>query len=702
MRKFLVLTLGLILAFGITFVGCSRDKKSDEAKAPEAKFPYLVGRGMTDITGPAKGLQMFGFVRGDQITEGVHFRLRSRAFIVADPAEGGGRVALVSTDTGSITYEITRTVIEKLKAKYGDIYNDTNIVISATHTHCGPGGYWHYGSDTPIGGGFYQQHFDAIVDGIVGSISAAHETLKPGRILINKGIVENAGANRSAVAYDNNPAEERARYDINMDRDMTLIRFEDATGAIGVFNWFAVHPTSMTFHNKLISGDHKGYASMRFEKMKLATYADPNDFVAAFANANCGDITPNLNLNNTGPTDDQFENTKIIGSHQLDKALELFHTAEEELSGPIETRHSFVDFSQVAVSDEFTRAGPQSTCASAMGYSFGAGSGEDGGGHPMLKEGMLERSGMIDGMISGIGGLKPPSDALRNCQAPKPILFASGEMDPPAHSQIHPITLVRVGQLVLLCSPCEVTTMAGRRMREKVQAIMGDKAKYAVIAAYSNSFHGYVTTKEEYDTQQYEGGHTIYGPWTNAAYVQEFARLATALKDGKPVEPGPTPKDVRPGVKSIALGFPYDVAPADKKFGSVEKEPADSVKRGTQVEVIFWTGHPQNDFRVNNNFLEVQIQSNGKWVKVADDSDWETKIRFHQPDGPPPPDPYALKPAAPAGEFVPLTMTATITWEIPKNAKPGTYRILHNGAYKMPEGAIHRFEAKTKNFAVVE
>jgi neutral ceramidase len=36
-------------------------------------------------------------------------------------------------------------------------------------------------------------------------------------------------------------------------------------GAIGVVNWFAVHPTSMTFDNRLISGDHKGFASSTWE-----------------------------------------------------------------------------------------------------------------------------------------------------------------------------------------------------------------------------------------------------------------------------------------------------------------------------------------------------------------------------------------------------------------------------------------------------
>src|SRR5262249_48001462 len=150
---------------------------------------------------------------------------------------------------------------------YGDLYTLDNVIISATHTHSGPSGYWHFGADTPFGAPFYQQHWDAIVQGIADSIIAAHENLQPGKILINKGKLENARWNRSAVAYENNPAEERAKYDSNTDKEMTLLKFVGAKGPIAEINWFAVHPTSMTFFNKLVSGDHKGYAAQKFEQL---------------------------------------------------------------------------------------------------------------------------------------------------------------------------------------------------------------------------------------------------------------------------------------------------------------------------------------------------------------------------------------------------------------------------------------------------
>ena len=87
--------------------------------------------------------------------------------------------------------------------------------------------------------------------------------------------------------------------------------------------------------------------------------------------------------------------------------------------------------------------------------------------------------------------------------------------------------------------------MAGRRLRETVAEVLGESSLHVVLAGYANDYGGYVTTREEYATQQYEGGHTLFGPWTLAAYQQEFTRLGRALRDDKPVDVGPDPIDMR-------------------------------------------------------------------------------------------------------------------------------------------------------------
>ena len=58
------------------------------------------------------------------------------------------------------------SVLEKLQAELGDVYQLDNLILAATHTHAVPGGYWHNGADTPLGSPFNPEHFQALVDGI--------------------------------------------------------------------------------------------------------------------------------------------------------------------------------------------------------------------------------------------------------------------------------------------------------------------------------------------------------------------------------------------------------------------------------------------------------------------------------------------------------------------------------------------------------
>ncbi|KAF5953675.1 hypothetical protein HYC85_006531 [Camellia sinensis] len=228
---------------------------------PLSASTYLIGLGSYDITGPAADVNMMGYANMEQTTSGVHFRLRARTFIVAEPQ--GNRIVFVNLDACMASQLVTIKVLEKLKA-------------SGTHTHAGPGGYLQYVIYLVTSLGFVRQSFDAVVDGIEKSIVQAHENLRPGSIFVNKamliihhdstGELIDAGVNRSPSAYLNNPSTERSKYKYNVDKEMTLLKFiDDEWGPIGSFNWFATHGTSMSRTNSLISGDNKGAAARFME-----------------------------------------------------------------------------------------------------------------------------------------------------------------------------------------------------------------------------------------------------------------------------------------------------------------------------------------------------------------------------------------------------------------------------------------------------
>jgi neutral ceramidase len=663
-----------------------------------------VGRAISDITLPVVGVQMMGFVRADQISEGLHQRQYARTFVIAD-ITGKTRLAIVTCDIAFPTHTLKLAVLERLREKFGNRYEHANLVLAGTHTHAAPGGYHHHISASRLGGGFYGQCFDALVDGITESIVAADADLKPARILLAQGAVEGAGVNRSRVAYMNNPPEERGKYQSDVDTAMTLLSFVRDDGPVGTLNWFAVHGTSMNYHNKLISGDNKGYAAYVMEQAHGTRYTGKPEFVAAFAQSNAGDVTPNLNLNNTGPGKSDVESTQIIGARQARMAAKLLDQTGEVLDGPIEFRHEFVDFSRLTVAGEFTGTGPQRTCPSALGYSFAAGSTEDGGGHPLFHEGMKESIPVIDAMARmNFPGLEP-TDQLRRCQKPKAILLATGLAKPPAQEQVLPIGVAKIGRLVLAVGPAEFTTMAGRRIRAALSKELGVEERYVVIAGYANDYANYVSTREEYESQQYEGGSTVFGPWTEAAYRQEFVKLARAMKHGEPVVSKDTPVDMRTRVKaSLRLDGPDERQPAGAKPGDVVVAPKEQYAAGELVTVCFWTGSPVNEYRRTDHFMAVeQFNSVGNtWRVVRKDFDWDTTARWKQmvEAGTENTDSQANPPLGPTPRVArPDAYQVSITWQTDAKTAKGTYRIIHYGRFKR-NGKVERFVATSRSFTV--
>ncbi|GAA0185466.1 hypothetical protein LIER_32754 [Lithospermum erythrorhizon] len=157
----------------------------DSGRSASGSPNYLIGLGSYDITGPAADVNMMGYANTEQTASGVHFRLRARTFIVAEP-QGNG-VAFVNLDACMASQLVTIKVLERLKARYGDLYTENNVAISGIHTHAGPGGYLQYVVYIITSLGFVRQSFDALVDGIEQSIIRAHDNLHPGSIFINKG-----------------------------------------------------------------------------------------------------------------------------------------------------------------------------------------------------------------------------------------------------------------------------------------------------------------------------------------------------------------------------------------------------------------------------------------------------------------------------------------------------------------------------------
>ncbi|MFI7540399.1 neutral/alkaline ceramidase [Actinoplanes sp. NPDC049599] len=642
------------------------------APPPAAAAPagYQVGAGIGDITAAPAEVGMLGYADPAQTTAGLASRLRARAFVIADGA--GQRVAFVTAEIDFVTQAVQVEVLKRLRARYGTTYTDQNVVLTATHTHSAPGGFTEYTLYNLTTLGFEAPVFEATVAGIVRAVDAAHAGLAPGTVKIAEGTLTGANVNRSIEPFLANPAADRAKFPNAVDTRMTVLRFEQAGRPIGLLNFFATHGTSMTQFNHLISADNKGYAAHLIED------ASGGGFVAAFAQTNAGDMSPNLrNGGAQGPTDNEFENTRIIGKLQADKAKQLFDGATEVLSGPIAARSRYVDFSAVQVAGAYTPDGQaHRTCPGALGQNFTAGA-EDGPGPDIVDEGDLSTNPLL--LVAGIV-VNPTPAAVRACQAPKDVFLGTGSQNPPWTPQVMPLQVLRIGQLALTTAPGEFTIVAGQRVREAVAAQLAGVVTHQVLAGYANAYAGYVTTPEEYDLQHYEGAATHFGRYTQSAYAQELAGIAAALRDGQATPSAVQPPALPQNRISVRPGVVLDSPPLGKSFGSVLTQPAASYPRGADVRVDFVTGHPNNNLHTEGTYLEVQRQAGSAWQTVATDSQWQTIYRWKR-------------------EYLGVS-TAQITWTVPADAAAGTYRIVHHGDAKSLTGAIRPFTGTSRTFTV--
>lgn len=581
-----------------------------------------------------------------------------------------------------------------------------NLSISGTHTHSAPAGFIQYALYQITSKGFSDEVFDTYVESVAQSILRAYINLERGSIEVATDMLWDANINRSPTSYLLNPQWERDLYHQEGDTDKAMVQLKfsktqgdastESNTPVGILNWFSVHGTSMNSSNMLISGDNKGYASYLMEKHVNGNETLPGqgDFVAAFASTNLGDVSPNTSgprcldtgmpcdakstCNGSshlciafGPGKDMQESTEIIGRKQFEMALRLLDTSQSKtnnstyLEGRVDFRHSFVDMSNVTVTLE--NGGTARTCPAALGYAFAAGT-TDGPGMFDFTQGQ-NSSNSFWNLIGSF--LSPPSEEQKKCHHPKPILLNTGMATLPYlwDPEVVPISVFRVGNLFILSLPCELTTMAGRRLRRAIQKIVQERGGISnpdiVIAGLANSYTHYVTTFEEYGGQRYEAASTLYGPHTLSAYIQELERLTNDMFDGRPSSTSEAPRDLGRDQFSLIEPVVVDAIGIGRKFGSVAIDAKDRYSHGDTVHVSFRSANPRNNQRIEDSFLKVDLRSqDGSWNTLYVDGDWSTKYVWKS-------DVEALR-----------VSFAEIYWTIPNDTENGTYRICHYGTRK--------------------
>ena len=637
------------------------------------------------MTGAVAGQGLMGYSELEQVAEGLRQRCYARAFVVVDQSTGN-RVAYVNADVACLFDSVHQTVVQRLQGMFDGVYTEANIMLTATHNHnsCG-GSSWDF-IYTLATNGFRRNTFEAEVAGIIEAIAQAHDRLAPGTITLGREQLHNASANRSRGAFDRNPEPDKAAFPDAIDPMVTVLRFRQGGRDVGAITWFATHGTSLTDRNRYISCDNKGYASYLWEHDTVGVrYLDgPAEFVAAFSQTNAGDMTPNLDLvkmHPTGPTQDNVANNRIIGERQFDAGRSAFDTSSTMSTVGVSTAFTYIDMGNQMIDGRFTPDGkPARTTPAMTGVSTLATSTEDNWNSQLS----FLQEGTLNPLVVAFGGVDTPVPQwIRDAQWPKLVALPAGLMPPaPWAPEVIPLQIVRIGDLVIAGGPAEFTIVAGLRIRQVVARELGVPIENVLTQGYTNSYVEYCTTPEEYDAQMYEGGSTMYGRWSLCAYMQTFAGLAAAIRSDTRPARGPAPLDKSGFQPDLLPPVPPDAPQPGTAFGDVTVAPQPTYATGDTVTVEFVGGHPNNDFRRNSTYLEVQQYTAGGWVRIADDNSYETTFHWERPNG------------------SDNQSTVRIIWAVPPSTTAGRYRIEHYGAWRDNSGRIAPYTGTSPEFTI--
>ena len=688
-------------------------------------------------------LSFNGYGNSNQVGAGLRQRLYARTFIIANPSNPDDTFIYVVLDALTGDTGIRHGVLEGLGTLGGDYarYSEHNLAITGTHSHSGPGAWMNYLLLQIPSRGFDQQSHQAIVDGALLSIQRAHGSLTPGRLAFDSIDLENANVNRSPFSYDANPEGEKARYSDNVDKTMTLLRFdrESDNKTTAILTFFPVHGTSMYNNNTLVTGDNKGVAAWLFERSTQDDNRFADGFVAGFSQSNVGDTSPNVlgawcedgsgercryedstcggkmeHCRARGPffreKDNGAKSCFEIGRLQFAAAKEAYDRMDVDTtrivgSSQVGAFHVYQDLSNYTFQSPFNSS-TLATCSAALGFSFAAGT-TDGPGQFDFTQNTSGPADTNPLWYVARAFIHQPSEEQKACQAAKNVLLDVGSITKPYpwDPNIVDIQLLRVGQLVIIVSTSEATTMSGRRWKEMVansaKDILSISNPLVVLGAPSNSYAHYVSTEEEYGVQRYEGASTLYGPNTLAAYVNLTLTYLPYLGDSSQVSRLPAiPFGPNPPINTnVSLSFipsvVYDSAPFGKSFGEAISSPEDIVYRpGDMVQTSFVGANPRNDLHLESTFAAVEWHNpeTGAWEVVRTDKDWNLLYSWERTN------------------TILAHSEVTVLWQIeddyysfgnPRPLENGTYRMHYYGDFKSISGNIKPFEGIGGSFRVV-
>jgi neutral ceramidase len=517
------------------------DVDSYSVVAPAAIGRFRAGVGIADLT-PVPGFPTGGYGPAGTVAFGYWTRLHARAFAFQDP--DGRALVLVSCELFALPAGLEATVARHASTKYasrGFRLAPEDLIVSATHTHHGPGNYLTsetynaYGSNYS---GFSRELFDFLAARVESAVDHAIESAlsdqgsprivvhtgrlsdrilrnrSPRTFLLNQTAYSMMNALHSAVAdcggfrLDGEP-EDGWRLDgcprlRAVDSGVTLVEVRGGVDAsappVGVLVFFASHPTVLEPSSPLYGADFAGVAMVRLEHELAKGGIQP---VVGFFNGAEGDITPRRTRRDAT---DVLELGKLLGD-DLSQTLKAAGTPIEGTSVRIRSRRARVHPKDAGQRSCLRTSGKTTDPISGIPTLGTAALGGAEDDRTLLYQ-LGWKEGVRDRRLREQGPKQPALDSQLVRAVALTESFAPPEMFPASL----PITYAELGNLALVAVPFEMSTAQGMDIRSALGAGHGRLEIIGLAGEYS----GYVATAAEYDAQDYMAASTIWGPATGA------------------------------------------------------------------------------------------------------------------------------------------------------------------------------------------
>jgi neutral ceramidase len=249
--KSLRLSWSIYFGFILAYSCCSEEPR------------WKAGLAKTIIT-PAKPLWLAGYANRTRPAEGKLMDLWIKVLALED--NHGHRAIILTSDTLGIPQSIYQHVSARVTEKFG--LASAQVVLSASHTHCGPVLRSALFDMYPLDEGqqaLIEKYSAELEEKIIETIGKALDDLSPARLAAGQGTAGFAVNRRNNIEKDVPSLIERQALKGPVDHAVPTLAVFDADGQLkAVLFGYACHNTVMDFYQW--SGDYAGFAQLVLER----------------------------------------------------------------------------------------------------------------------------------------------------------------------------------------------------------------------------------------------------------------------------------------------------------------------------------------------------------------------------------------------------------------------------------------------------